>query len=439
VFFELLVLIVYILLGCGAWGIYGFAIWWGREKMLLMKRPAQPIPIQPPPSATIFIPAKDEGERIRGCIQSALNQDYPAARVVAIDDRSSDRTGAIMDEMARADPRLTVLHITQPPANGWTGKNNALYTAAKDAAAAWLLFVDSDVVLAKDALSAALSVVTRKKFDLLSLLPRLESHSLWESLLVPMAGSAASSLYLIALTNSSHYTGPPFANGQFLLISRAAYDAIGGHATVRDRFCEDVELANLLKKKGLRPRVSWGNDFAAVRMYDSLPNILRGWSRIFYAARVGSPRTALTGLAFLLFCCFSVYPALAWGIFGLFRPNGVPHPQFSAAWTIVGGVHLTMLTFCVAVMYHWCGNPRRNTLYFPISATLLGWIFLKTLKLCITKKVEWRGTAYAHTMVQNLPVDPSGSVSATSVATGSQSPGPQSPDSISSLPSSARR
>jgi len=96
-----------------------------------------------------FYPAKDEGERIRGCIQSVLDQDYTDVRIVAIDDRSSDRTGAIMDEMAQADPRLNVLHITQPPAPGWTGKNNALYTAAKDAPGDWLLFVDSDVVLEK--------------------------------------------------------------------------------------------------------------------------------------------------------------------------------------------------------------------------------------------------------------------------------------------------
>jgi chlorobactene glucosyltransferase len=384
-----------------------------------MRRPAPPIPPDRLPSATIFIPAKDEGERIRGCIQSALDQDYPSLRVVAIDDRSADRTGAIMDEMAAADPRLTALHITVPPAPGWTGKNNALYTAARDAPGDWLLFVDSDVILEKDALSVALSVVLRKKFDLLSLLPRLESHTVWESLLVPMAGSAASSLYLIALTNSSHYTGPAFANGQFLLISRAAYDAIGGHATVRDRFCEDVELAILLKKNGLRPRVAWGNDFAAVRMYDSLSNILRGWSRIFYAARVGSPRTALTGLAFLAFCCFSVYPALAWGIFGILRPVAVPHPQFSANWTILGAVHLTMLTYCVGLIYHWTGNPRRNALLFPIAAALLAVIFVKTLKLCITRKVEWRGTAYAHTMAQDLSARPS--------------------DPISSLPTSARR
>lgn len=399
---ELLLLTTYVLLGVFAWGVYGFAIWWGREKMLLMKRPPHPITVSPFPSVTLFIPAKDEGERIRSCIQSALDQDYPQMHVVAIDDRSSDQTGAVMDEMAAANPRLQVLHITQAPAPGWTGKNNALYTAAKDAMSDWLLFVDSDVVLQPDALTTAMSVTLRKQFDLLSLLPRLESHTLWESLLVPLAGSAASSLYLIALTNSANYTGPPFANGQFLLINRASYTAIGGHATVRDRFCEDVEIATLLKNGGMRPRVSWGNDFASVRMYDSLPNIIRGWSRIFYSARVGSPHTALAGIAFLLCCCFTAYPALAWGLYGLLRPSGVSHPHLALVWLTASVVHLVMMTYFVGQMYLFSGNLRRNAFLFPLGGTLLMYIFAKALKMCITKKVEWRGTAYSHTMAHDL-------------------------------------
>jgi glycosyltransferase involved in cell wall biosynthesis len=403
---ERLLLILYILLGPCVWAAFGWAVILGRRKMLLMVRPPHPITVSPLPTVTIFIPAKDEGERIRACLRSVLEQDYPNLRIVAIDDRSSDRTGAVMDEMAVADPRLEVLHITQPPEPGWTGKNNALFTAAKDAPGDWLLFVDSDVVLEKDALSVGMSVVLRKQFDLLSLLPRLESHGVWESLLVPLAGSAASALYLVALTNSGSYKGLPFANGQFLLISRGAYDAIGGHATVRDRFCEDVEMACLLKARGMRPRVSWGIDFAAVRMYDSLGNIVRGWSRIFYAARVGSPRLPLVGIAFLLLCCFSGYAALAWGLVRLIEPDGPAAFYYAFYWTVTSIIHLGLLTWFVGLMYAWCGNPRRNALLFPLGGSLLMVIFLRAIKLCITKKVEWRGTAYSHTMAQDLAAGP---------------------------------
>lgn len=378
--------------------------------MQLMRRP--PIPVNLPwPTVSLIVPAKDEGERIRACLTSALAQDYSNFQVIAIDDRSVDRTGAIMDEIAAADSRLTVLHNTRAPAPGWTGKNNALHTAAEAAPGEWMLFVDSDVVLEKDALSAAMAVVLRKKFDLLSLLPRLESHSLWESVLVPLAGAAASSLYLIALTNNSQVTANAFANGQFMLINRSSYDAIGGHATVRDRFCEDVEIARLLKTQGFRPRVSFGNDFAAVRMYSSLSGIISGWARIFYSARVGSPWTILAGILFLVVCCFSAYPALAWGVYRVFHPSAlIFHINAAAAWIGISLNHLMLMTWLLGMAYAWSGNRRRNALLFPIGGTLLLVIFLRALRMCITKKVEWRGTSYSHVMASDL--SGGGSVSA---------------------------
>jgi glycosyltransferase involved in cell wall biosynthesis len=399
---ELTLFLLYLLVGVGAWTVYGMAMFAGRRRMLLLHRPPIPYENAPPvpPRVTIMIPAKDEGERIRACIESALAQDYPHFDVITIDDRSTDNTGAVMDELAAKYPdRLRVIHITKPPAPGWTGKNNALHTAAGEAAGAWLLFVDSDVVLERDALSASMAVLLRKKFDMISLLPKLESHSVWESLLVPLAGAAASSMYMIALTNTQQ-SSTAFANGQFLMISRAAYDAIGRHEVVRDRYCEDVEIARLVKEKGMRPRVSWGNDFCAVRMYSSLPAIFRGWSRIYYAARVGSPWRVLAAAAFVIVCGFSAYAALGWGLYRLGDPTGNwPGPL---AWLITAGAHLAVMTFLLATLYAWSGNPRRNALLFPIAGSMLLGIFARALKMCVTKKVEWRGTAYSHTMATSI-------------------------------------
>jgi cellulose synthase/poly-beta-1,6-N-acetylglucosamine synthase-like glycosyltransferase len=398
---ELIIFCLYVLAGPLAWGLFGLAVYSGRRRMLLMRRP--PIPPDDPPAVmprvTIMIPAKDEGERIRACIESALSQDYPDFDVIAVDDRSTDNTGAVMDDLAARFSKLGVIHITQPPAPGWTGKNNALHTAARRAEGEWLLFVDSDVILERDALSAAMAVVLRKKFDLISLLPKLESHSVWESLLVPLAASAASSMYLISLTNTQH-TRTAFANGQFLMISRPAYDAIGRHEVVRDRYCEDVEIARLVKEKGLRPRVSWGNEFCAVRMYSSLPGIIRGWSRIYYAARVGSPWRVLAASAFVIGCGFSVYAALAWAVYRFFHTTG--HWPGPLAWLIASLIHLGILTTVVSWFYSWSGNPRRNALLFPVGGSLLLGIFARALQMCVTKKVEWRGTAYSHTMAAQL-------------------------------------
>lgn len=398
---ELASLVAYSSLGPSAWGFYGLMLVAGRRRMLLMKRPDEPFRT-PPPRVSLLIPAKDEGERIRACVASALAQDYPDFDVIAIDDRSTDDTGAVMDEMAAADPRLRVLHVTDPPAAGWTGKNNALYQGAKLATGEWLLFVDSDVVLSPDALDVSVGVVRRKQFDLLSLLPRLETHNLWESLLIPLAAGAASSLYLIALTNTQHLK-TAFANGQYLLISRRAYDAIGGHETVKDRYCEDVAIARLVKDKGLRPRVSWGNDYAAVRMYSSFDAIVRGWSRIYYAARVGSPWRILAGVAFLVFCCFSAVAALAWGIYRLAHPGPALGGYLGVLWVGFFLAHFGLMTHYLAVIYRWSGNPGRNAwLFLPVGGPMLLRIFARALKMCVTKKVEWRGTSYSHTMAATL-------------------------------------
>lgn len=400
---ELIFLLLYGAAGAFMWLLYTQMIIAGRRRMLLMKRPPPgQEPRGPAPSVSILIPAKDEGERIRACIQSALAQKYDDFDVIAIDDRSTDNTGAVMDEMAGVDPRLKVLHVKDPPGPGWTGKNNALYQGTKLARGEWLLYVDSDVVLEPAALDVAMSVVRRKQFDLLSLLPRLESHTLWESLLVPLAAGAASTLYLISLTNTQE-TKTAFANGQFILVSRKAYDAFGGHETVKDRYCEDVEIARQLKLKGLRPRVSWGNEFCAVRMYSSLGAIFRGWSRIYYAARVGSPWRILMGLSFLFVCCFSILPALAFGLYRLAHPGHLFYGHSGIAWLATVAQHAIAMTYALSIIYHWSGNPRRNAfLFLPLGAPMLTMIFLRALKMCVTKKVEWRGTAYSHTMASEL-------------------------------------
>ena len=185
---ELILLLAYLAFGPLMWAFYGRMIVAGRRRMLLMKRSPQVLPGEPP-RVTILIPAKDEGERIRACIASALAQDYPQFDVIAIDDRSTDNTGAVMDEMAAGNPRLKVLHVIEPPGPGWTGKNNALFQGTKRATGDWLLYVDSDVILQPDALSVSMEVVRRKQFDMLSLLPKLESHTIWESMLVPLCAA----------------------------------------------------------------------------------------------------------------------------------------------------------------------------------------------------------------------------------------------------------
>jgi chlorobactene glucosyltransferase len=388
-------------LGAGALAWLGYAIltFAGRRRMQLLEKP-RPVP-DPAPQVTILVPAKDEGVRIRACIQSALDQDYGDFDLIAIDDRSIDETGRILDDMAVCNPKLSVIHIQEGSLGpGWTGKNNALFTGVRQARGHWLLLLDSDVILEPQALSQTIALAIYKKFDLLSLLPRLETHTLWEGMLIPLCSAAAATMYLIALNNVNNVK-IGFANGQFMLISRSAYDAIGGHETVKDRYCEDVEIARVMKERGMRPRISWGENIAAVRMYSSLGGIIRGWSRIYYSAKVGNPMTILTAISFLLISCFSAYALVAYGIVRSFHPVG---NMLDDAWLVAGLVHLSLMTVMLSYMYRWSKNSGWNALLFPIAAPILLWVLLKSLIMCVTKRVEWRGTRYSHTMAQKLAV-----------------------------------
>jgi chlorobactene glucosyltransferase len=386
---------LYLLLGPVTWGFFTFGMFKGRGRMMLLSRPAMDLP-NDPPHVTILIPAKDEGERIRECINSALAQDYPDFDVIAIDDRSTDRTGVIMDEIAANNPKLRVNHIVEGTLPvGWTGKCNALHTSVNQASGSWLLFVDSDVVLQPDVLRATIATAVERRFDLVSLLPALEGHTFWENLVVPLAGCAVSTMYLVAFTNSPEMPKTAFANGQYLCIRRDVYDAIGGHETVRDRFCEDVEMARVLKARGFRPRISWGADFAAVRMYSSLGSIFRGWGRNFFAGSLGRPWRILGAIAFLLCCSFSAYVALAWGIYRNIHPVSFVKGWL---WITTSVAHLAIMTGALAIMYSWSKNRRAYALLFPLGGAMLLGIFCRSLWMCVTGRVEWRGTRYTHRM-----------------------------------------
>jgi cellulose synthase/poly-beta-1,6-N-acetylglucosamine synthase-like glycosyltransferase len=388
---ENLIFVLYLLLGPATWCLFAFAMFAGRKRMMLVKRPRRELPV-PPPRVTILIPAKDEGERIRDCIESALAQDYPNFRVIAVDDRSTDQTGTIMDSLAAEHTgRLQVVHIPHDslPA-GWTGKCNALFTAVKQAQGDWLLFVDSDVILQPDALSSTLALAAAKNYHLVSLLPKLETHGFWENLIIPLAGAGLSMMYLVALTNANNHS-TAFANGQFILIRRDAYDSFGGHAAVKDKFCEDIEMARIVKGKGLRPRITWGTELAAVRMYSSLPSIFRGWGRIFFAGSRGRPWRIIAGILFILVCAFSCYAALAWGIFRVLHPAELGNWP----WLAASGFHLALMSILIGIMYAWSGNPRRTALLFPLGGVMLIGLFIQALKLCATGNVIWRGTQYA--------------------------------------------
>jgi hypothetical protein len=225
---------------------------------------------------------------------------------------------------------------------------------------------------------------------MLSLLLKLETHTLAERVILPLASGALAASFAISLTNAE-CSNIAFGNGQFLLIRRTTYDLIGGHSAVREQYCEDIALAHLVKKVGDRPRIAFGADLGEVRMYDSLSSILRGFARIYFAAGFGSPARPLIGIASILLACFPVYAAGAWGWYG-----EVHSAQGAGLWLGAAIVHFVLMTCLLAIMYRSVRNPVWPVLLFPVAGACVVYILARSVWMCVTRRIEWRGTLYTH-------------------------------------------
>jgi glycosyltransferase involved in cell wall biosynthesis len=354
----------------------------GRTKMEILKRPSSPVP-DPPPKVSVLIPAKDEVKQIEKCVSSVLRQDYPNFEVIVSDDRSTDGTGEVLDAIAAKDSRLRVVHLKEGSLpSGWGGKSWALHNALEHSSGQWLLFVDADVELEPDVMSATIGRAAERGYDLISLLPRFVSGTFSEGVLQPLAGAATTVMFAVSMTNSSK-SKTAFANGQYLCVRREAYDAIGGHEAIRGTLSEDVALARKLKSAGFKPRLGWGDGWGTVRMYEGVGAIFRGWSRNFYVGSLGKPWRIIGLIAFLLLCIYSFFPALAWGL-----------EMGSTRWLAIAGLHYFAMTTVAAFMYSWAHEPPWYGILLPFGCLVLLAIAVKSLWICKTGKVSWRGTQY---------------------------------------------
>jgi cellulose synthase/poly-beta-1,6-N-acetylglucosamine synthase-like glycosyltransferase len=392
---------IYVLVGPLAWvGLFTLMML-GRSRMTRLEKWRGSLP-QDPPRVLILVPAKDEGPRIRHCIESILKQDYPNFSIVAIDDRSTDDTGPVLDALASEHANVRVVHVKSLP-TGWLGKCHALWMGAREGEAPagpdsrataqtaretdWLFFVDSDVTLQPNALSAGLSLAISRQYDVLTLLTALECHTFLERLVLPLAAALWSFMFTISLTNDDNRKEIATANGQFHLMRRSAYDSIGGHEAVKDQIVEDVEMARLLKSRGHSIRFFTGAHLAATRMHANLRQMLNGWGRIYSGTARRNPTRIVMTILVLIFCGLSVYPALAWGILRLFTHH-------ESRWLIASLIHIGVMTAMLALMYKWSRNAMRFAVLFPISAAYLLGFLTSALRICRTGRVQWRSTTY---------------------------------------------
>lgn len=330
--------------------------------------------------AAVVVAARDEAASIEPAIRSLLASEG-ATRVVAVDDRSTDATGAILDRIAAEDPRLGVVHVDALP-EGWLGKNHALQRGAELAGdVEFLVFTDADVVFAPGGIAAALAHAESAGLDHLAGAPRVIARGL------PLAGMVAMFGVLFALFTRPWRVPDPRSRafvgvGALNVVRREAYGRAGGHAAIRLSIDDDLRLGKAIKESGGRSALCFARDVASVEWYPSVAAMARGLVKNVFAGIEFRVSVAALATAFLALGC--VAPA----VLAL-----VPAVD-GAARALFGATALLQMAGAASAARR-AALPIAAGLLWPLAVALfLGILWRSTLTALLTRRVVWRGTAY---------------------------------------------
>ncbi len=232
-----------------------------------------------------IVPARNEEVSIAACITSLAAQPE-IVEIIAVNDQSSDRTAEILHGLAKNISHLRVIDAPAPPA-GWVGKNHAVSLGARQASSPWLLFTDADAVLLEGAIAKAIALAAEKDAALISFSPEQELQTWYERVLIPFVYLRLAQRFSFDEVNDTASKAAA-ANGQFLLIQRETYDAVGGHAAIHGAVLEDVALARRVKSAGFRIWFASGFGIVRVRMYRSFSAMWEGWKKNLFQLMGGS-------------------------------------------------------------------------------------------------------------------------------------------------------
>lgn len=354
----------------------------------------------PVPRVCVVIPAHNERDRLPRCAASLLKQDWPDLRIVFALDRCTDGTAEAVRAVIAGDPRAGVLEIAHCPED-WAGKVHACHAAVQDTAAAegaaWLLFADADTAFDPGCVRAAVALAEDRRFDLLSVLSTLEVERWFERVAQPAAGVELLRQYPpLKVSTGPHARQRPFANGQFLLFARGAYDAVGGHAAARQELLEDIALARKTWSAGRRVGLVFADGMLTCKMYESWAQFRRGWKRIYTeAANRLAPR--LRGLAWRLRITGTLLPAGAFLAVVTGATAWVLYRDPAGLVALGGGsAGLVMMAVALAAAFRMGRTPGTSIPVFPIGAWLAAGIMSEAARdLERGVKTQWAGRSYA--------------------------------------------
>ena len=330
------------------------------------------------PKVAIIVPARNEEGSIEQALQRLLALDYDSYEVIAIDDRSTDRTGEIMDSVAaQSHEHLKIVHIRELP-DGWMGKAHAMWTAAKQTDADWLLFTDADVMFRPDCLRRAITYAETERADHVVLLPRVILKRPGEKMMVGFFQ------LLFVFGHRPWKCADPKARdhmgvGAFNLVRRSAYEAVGTYERLRFEVVDDMKFGKVIKNAGFQQRVVLGN-LIEIRWARGARGVVRNLTKNFFAVMSFEAWRAIGGSVAVAF--LNLVP-----FFGVL---------FAPSWTRLGyGIALASMFGLYAGIWRRDEISPWYFLLHPVSTVLFIYTILRSM--CVTLwngGVEWRGTFY---------------------------------------------
>jgi chlorobactene glucosyltransferase len=269
---------------------------------------------QPTPLISVLVPARDEENNIRTCVESLQKQDYPNYEILVLDDNSTDNTAAIVKELAAKDSRVR-LYFGEPLPEDWAGKPFACYQLAQKAKGDWLLFVDADTIHEPHMLRSTLALAMEEKASLLSGFPRQLAASFSQKVIIPVFYFILLGWIPLWLLHRSKKPKPSMAIGQFFFFAKDEYWRIGGHEVVKSKIVEDVLMGIAMAQHGGRHVAVDLSPIVSTNMYDDMGGTWRGLARSIYSLVTMTP----LGLIAAVLLAYYVYIApFFWLLNGFF-------------------------------------------------------------------------------------------------------------------------
>jgi glycosyltransferase involved in cell wall biosynthesis len=333
------------------------------------------------PRVSVVVPARNEETDIEATLTRLLTLDYDNYEVIAVDDRSTDRTGEIMERIAAgvAPGRLKVIHIAELPA-GWMGKPHAMWTAGKQANGDWLLFTDADVLFKPDALRRALAYAESEPADHLVLFPRMIMKRPGERMMIAFFQTLfvfGHRPWKVADPKTKDHIGV----GAFNLLRRSVYEAIGTYQALRFEVLDDMKLGKVVKNGGYAQRNVFGADLISIRWAKGAMGVVDNLTKNFFALMSFQWPRALASSVVLTF--LNLVPFI-----GILLAHG---------WARLGYAVALFSMFSIYVgMSQQSDIPPYYFLLHPFSTVLFVYTILRSTFLTLGRRgVVWRGTFYS--------------------------------------------